>query len=74
MGSESPDSLGSICTRRLRRSRSHPARSGIRLTRERCLEIVYWFTHEASDEAYRFEVGDEVMVESFSDPTLNRGT
>ena len=37
------------------------------------LEVVYWFTHEASDEAYRFEVGDEVMVESFSDPSLNRG-
>ncbi|MDA1054897.1 MAG: polysaccharide biosynthesis/export family protein [Planctomycetota bacterium] len=37
------------------------------------LEIVYWFTLESSDEAYRFEVGDEVMVESFSDPTLNRG-
>jgi polysaccharide export outer membrane protein len=37
------------------------------------IEVVYWFTHEASDEAYRFEVGDEVMVESFSDPSLNRG-
>ncbi len=37
------------------------------------IEVVYWFTHEASDEAYRFEVGDEIMVESFSDPTLNRG-
>ncbi|HUG69579.1 MAG TPA: polysaccharide biosynthesis/export family protein [Pirellulaceae bacterium] len=37
------------------------------------LEIVYWFTREASDEAYRFEVGDEVMIESFSDPNLNRG-
>ena len=38
------------------------------------LDVVYWFTHEASDESYRFEVGDEVMVESFSDPTLNRGS
>ncbi|MCA9141463.1 MAG: polysaccharide biosynthesis/export family protein [Planctomycetaceae bacterium] len=37
------------------------------------LEIVYWFTREANDEPYRFEVGDEVIVESFSDPTLNRG-
>ena len=38
------------------------------------IEVIYWFTLEASDEAYRFEVGDEVMVESFTDPTLNRGT
>ncbi|MBI2481358.1 MAG: polysaccharide biosynthesis/export family protein [Planctomycetia bacterium] len=37
------------------------------------IEVIYWFTREASDEAYRFEVGDEVMVESFSDPSLNRG-
>jgi polysaccharide export outer membrane protein len=37
------------------------------------LEIVYWFTREANDEPYRFEVGDELMVESFSDPSLNRG-
>jgi polysaccharide export outer membrane protein len=38
------------------------------------VEVVYWFTLEARDEAYRFEVGDEVMVESFTDPTLNRGS
>ncbi|MEO8497141.1 MAG: polysaccharide biosynthesis/export family protein, partial [Planctomycetota bacterium] len=37
------------------------------------IEVVYWFTHEASDEPYRFEVGDELMIESFSDPSLNRG-
>ncbi len=37
------------------------------------LEVVYWFTLEARDEAYRFEVGDEIMVESLSDATLNRG-
>lgn len=38
------------------------------------IEVVYWFTHEASDDAYRFEVGDEVMVESFIDSSLNRGS
>ncbi|MCA9119175.1 MAG: polysaccharide biosynthesis/export family protein [Planctomycetaceae bacterium] len=38
------------------------------------VEVVYWFTLEARDEAYRLEVGDEVMVESFSDPSLNRGS
>jgi len=38
------------------------------------IEVVYWFTHEASGEAYRFEVGDEVMMESFIDPNLNRGS
>lgn len=38
------------------------------------IEVVYWFTLEARDEAYRLEVGDEVMVESFTDPTLNRGS
>lgn len=37
------------------------------------IDVVYWFTLESSDEAYRFEVGDEVMVESLTDPTLNRG-
>lgn len=38
------------------------------------IEVVYWFTLEARDEAYRFEVGDEIMVESFSDASLNRGS
>ncbi|MEX0819904.1 MAG: hypothetical protein WD070_09920, partial [Pirellulaceae bacterium] len=38
------------------------------------IEFVYWFTLEARDEAYRFEVGDEIMVESFSDASLNRGS
>jgi polysaccharide biosynthesis/export protein len=38
------------------------------------IEVVYWFTLESSDEAYRFEVGDEVMIESFSDASLNRGS
>ncbi len=37
------------------------------------IEVVYWFTMEASDEAYRFEVDDEITVESLTDPTLNRG-
>jgi polysaccharide export outer membrane protein len=37
------------------------------------IEVVYYFTHEPNDEPYRFEVGDEVMVESFTDSSLNRG-
>jgi len=37
------------------------------------LELVYWFTYEASDEAYRFQIGDQLMIESLSDPNLNRG-
>lgn len=37
------------------------------------LEVVYWFTHEARDESYRLQVGDEVMIESFTDEAINRG-
>jgi polysaccharide export outer membrane protein len=37
------------------------------------IEVVYWFTYEANDDGYRFEIGDEVIIESLSDPNLNRG-
>jgi polysaccharide export outer membrane protein len=37
------------------------------------LEFVYLFTHEESAEAYRFGVGDELVIESLTDETLNRG-
>jgi polysaccharide export outer membrane protein len=37
------------------------------------LEFVYRFTHEANQEAYRLDVGDEVVIESLTDETLNRG-
>ena len=45
-----------------------------RLRVDDILEITYWFTHEASDESYRFEVGDQIMIESLTDANLNRGT
>ena len=37
------------------------------------LEFVYRFTHEASSESYRLDVGDELVIESLTDETLNRG-
>ncbi|MFV1967472.1 MAG: polysaccharide biosynthesis/export family protein [Pirellulaceae bacterium] len=37
------------------------------------LEFVYLFTHDESSEAYRFGVGDELVIESLTDETLNRG-
>jgi len=37
------------------------------------LEFVYRFTHDESSEPYRFEVGDELVIESLTDETLNRG-
>ena len=37
------------------------------------LEFVYLFTHEESAEPYRFGVGDELIIESLTDETLNRG-
>lgn len=38
------------------------------------LEFVYWFTNEARDEAYRFQVGDEVIINSLTDENINRGS
>ena len=37
------------------------------------LEFVYRFTHETSSQAYRLDVGDEIVIESITDPSLNRG-
>jgi polysaccharide export outer membrane protein len=37
------------------------------------LEFVYLFTHNESGEPYRFGVGDELIIESLTDETLNRG-
>jgi polysaccharide export outer membrane protein len=37
------------------------------------LEFVYLFTHDESGEPYRFGVGDELIIESLTDETLNRG-
>lgn len=37
------------------------------------LEFVYRFTHEPSDVPYRMNVGDQLIVESVADETLNRG-
>jgi polysaccharide export outer membrane protein len=45
-----------------------------RLRVDDVLEFVYWFTYEASDESYRLQVGDEVIIESLMDASLNRGT
>jgi polysaccharide export outer membrane protein len=37
------------------------------------LEFVYRFTHVASGEIYRLDVGDELVIESLTDTTINRG-
>ena len=37
------------------------------------LEFVYRFTHERSSEPYRLLVGDRIVIESMTDPSLNRG-
>lgn len=37
------------------------------------LDFVFRFTHEESASAYRFGVGDELIVESLTDVSLNRG-
>ncbi len=37
------------------------------------LEFIYRFTHEESSEPYRLGVGDEVVIESMTAPSLNRG-
>jgi len=37
------------------------------------LEFVFRFTHGESAAPYRFETGDELMIESLTDPTLNKG-
>lgn len=44
-----------------------------RLRADDQLEFVYRFTHEASSQSYRLDVGDEVVIESVIDPALNRG-
>jgi polysaccharide export outer membrane protein len=36
------------------------------------LDLVYRLTREETATPYRFEVGDEIQVESFTDPDLNR--
>lgn len=36
------------------------------------LDLVYRLTREETAEPYRLEVGDEIQVESFTDPELNR--
>ena len=37
------------------------------------MEFIFRFTHEESSEPYRLGVGDEVVIESLTDPSLNRG-
>ena len=37
------------------------------------MDFIFRFTHEESGEAYRLGVGDEIVIESLTDPTLNRG-
>jgi polysaccharide export outer membrane protein len=37
------------------------------------LEFVYRFTHRETSEAYRLAVGDQIIIESLTDETLNRG-
>jgi polysaccharide export outer membrane protein len=37
------------------------------------LEVVYRLTREQSSSPYRLNVGDVIMVESLTDPTMNRG-
>jgi len=37
------------------------------------LEFVYRFTHVASGQIYRLDVGDEIVIESLTDTTINRG-
>lgn len=44
-----------------------------RLRVDDLLEFVYRFTHEASSQAYRLDVGDEIVIESITDASLNRG-
>lgn len=44
-----------------------------RLRVDDLIEFVYRFTHEENSEPYRFLVGDRLVVESLTDPSLNRG-
>lgn len=47
--------------------------SEYRLRVDDSLEFVYRFTHVASGQIYRLDVGDEIVIESLTDTTINRG-